>query len=70
MDQSTNKVRRMIETNLEINDILKGESIIGYIKAIVQRLVGYVERIERETIPKSMIQGEIIETRRRIPRRR
>ena len=48
-----------IRINLEINAILKEETIIIHIKSLKLGQVGHVERIERKIIPKSQIQGVI-----------
>jgi hypothetical protein len=39
-----------IKTNQELNDIMKGQNIIGFIKKQILNWLGYVERMPEDNI--------------------
>ena len=49
--------RRMLENkkkNTGIKDILQGEDVLKFIKSFRLRLYGYVERMQKEILPKEV----------------
>jgi hypothetical protein len=53
----------------ELNELIKGEDIVRFIKARILQWLGLVERMNETAMPKRMLQGKIY-TRRKIARPR
>jgi hypothetical protein len=51
--------------NDELNEIIKGEDIVRFIKAQRIRWLGHVERLEKSAMPKKMLEGKLFYGRRR-----
>jgi hypothetical protein len=49
----------------ELEDIIKGENIVRFIKSQRIRWLGHIERIQHTAIPKNMLYGKLYATRRR-----
>jgi asparagine synthetase A len=54
-----------IQRNYELEDIIKGENIVRFIKSQRIRWLGHVERMQDTEIPKKMLYGKLYATRRR-----
>jgi hypothetical protein len=54
-----------IRPNDELEDIIKGENIVRFIKSQLIRWRGYIERMQDTAIPKKMLYGKPYATRRR-----
>jgi hypothetical protein len=54
-----------IRRNDELEDIIKRENIVRFIKSQRIRWLGYIERMQETAIPKKMLYGKLYATRRR-----
>jgi hypothetical protein len=54
-----------IRRNDELEDIIKGENIVRFIKSQRIRWLGHIERMQDTAIPKRMLYGKLYATRRR-----
>jgi hypothetical protein len=54
-----------IRRNDELEAIIKGENIVGFIKSQKIRWLGQIERMQDTAIPKKMLYGRLYATRRR-----
>jgi hypothetical protein len=54
-----------IRRNDDLEDIIKGENIVRFIKSQRIRLLGHLERMQDTAIPKKMLYGKLYTTRRR-----
>jgi hypothetical protein len=54
-----------IRRNDELQDIIKGEKIVRFIKSQRIRWLGHTERMQDTAIPKTMLYAKLYETRRR-----
>jgi hypothetical protein len=54
-----------IRRNDELEDIIKGENIVRFIKSERIRWLGHIERMQDTAIPKKMLYGKLYATRRR-----
>jgi hypothetical protein len=54
-----------IQRNDELEDIIKGENIVKFIKSQRIRWLGHIERMQDTAIPKKMLYGKLYATRRR-----
>jgi hypothetical protein len=54
-----------IRYNEELNELIKGEDIVIFIKAQRLQWLGHVERMNEMAMPKRMLQGTIYTTRKR-----
>jgi hypothetical protein len=59
-----NKLWR-IRRNDELEDIIKGENIVRFIKSQRIRWLGHIEGMQDTAIPKKMLYGKLYATRRR-----
>jgi hypothetical protein len=51
--------------NDELEDIIKGENIVTFIKSQRIRWLGHIERMQDTAIPRKMLYGKLYATRRR-----
>jgi hypothetical protein len=54
-----------IRRNDELEDIIKGENIVRFIKNQRMRWLGHIERMQDTAIPKKMLYGKLYATRLR-----
>jgi hypothetical protein len=54
-----------IRRNDELEDIIKGENIVRFIKSQRIRSLGHIERMQDTAIPRKMLYGNLYATRRR-----
>jgi hypothetical protein len=54
-----------IRYNGELNEVIKGEDIVRFIKAQRLQWLGCVERMNETAMPDRMLQGKIYTTRKR-----
>jgi hypothetical protein len=54
-----------IRRNYELEDIIKGENIVRFIKSQRSRRLGHIERMQGTAIPKNMLYGKQYATRHR-----
>jgi GTP1/Obg family GTP-binding protein len=58
-------IRRRIRYNEELNTLLKGDAIVRFIKSQRIRLLGHIERLEDNAMPKRMLKGRLYSERRK-----
>jgi hypothetical protein len=51
--------------NAELNELIKGHDIAGFMKAQTIRWLGHVERMSQEQMPKRMLKGSLFCRRRK-----
>jgi hypothetical protein len=54
-----------IRRNDELEDIIKGENMVRFIKSQRIRWLGHIERMQDTAIPKKLLYGKLYATRRR-----
>jgi hypothetical protein len=54
-----------IRRNDELEDLIKGENIVRFIKSQQIRWLVHIERMQETAIPKKMLYGKLFTTRRR-----